>query len=159
AWVRYAPGSHAGNTSVKLDIDLCDELGNVCVQLRGLYSRTLSKEIRTAAAQGQAVGSLLAIPVWQARSVEVSAEASRIEYAEHHVVLCELSNVDVNQLGPLPPHSQCLSLDAGQRQNLAQRYSEYALDCFELIQNIFRGKPRGKALVQIVVPDHQEQAV
>src|SRR5262249_44963050 len=44
-------------------------------------------------------------------------------------------------------------------QNIAQRYSEYALACFERIQTILQGKPRGKALVQIVVPDHQEQAL
>src|SRR6266540_3562961 len=159
AWVRYGPCSHAEDTSVKLDIDLCDERGNVCLQLRGLYLRALSKEIRTAAAQGQAIGSLLATPVWQARSVEVSAEASHIEYAEHHVVLCELSNVNVNQLRPLLPHSQCLSLHAGEQQNVAQRYSEYALACFERIQTIFRGKRKGKALVQIVVGEHQEQAL
>ena len=32
AWVRYAPGSHAQDQVVKLDIDLCDEQGTVCVQ-------------------------------------------------------------------------------------------------------------------------------
>jgi acyl transferase domain-containing protein/enoyl-CoA hydratase/carnithine racemase/acyl carrier protein len=31
AWVRYAPGSET-----KLDIDLCDEHGNVCVQMSGV---------------------------------------------------------------------------------------------------------------------------
>ncbi len=36
AWVRYAPGSQATDNVVKLDIDLCDERGNVCVQMRGI---------------------------------------------------------------------------------------------------------------------------
>ena len=159
AWVRYAPGSEAADTIVKLDIDLCDERGNVCVQLRGLSSRALSKEIWTAAAQDHAIGCLLAIPVWKASGASVSAEASHVEYAEHHVVLCELSNVNLNQLRPLPPHSQCLSLHAGQQQSIAQRYSEHALACFERIQTILRSKPKGKALVQIVVAEHQEQAL
>src|SRR5262245_43183686 len=159
AWARYAPGSQAGDHVIKLDIDLCDDRGNVCVQLRGLSSRALSKEVGTTAAQGQAIGGLLAVPVWQASDASVSAEASHVEYTEHHVVLCELSNVNDNQLRPLLPHSQCLSLHAGRRQNIAQRYSEYALACFERIQSILKGKPHGKALVQIVVPDHQEQAL
>jgi 3-oxoacyl-(acyl-carrier-protein) synthase/2-polyprenyl-3-methyl-5-hydroxy-6-metoxy-1,4-benzoquinol methylase/acyl carrier protein len=36
AWVRYAAGAGAGERVVKLDIDLCDPQGNVCVQMRGL---------------------------------------------------------------------------------------------------------------------------
>src|SRR5207244_5632231 len=39
AWVRYAPGSHADDRVIKLDIDLCDERGNVCVQMHGFSSR------------------------------------------------------------------------------------------------------------------------
>jgi polyketide synthase PksL len=159
AWVRYAPGSQAGATVVKLDIDLCDERGNVCVQLRGLSSRALSKEIRTAAAQEQAIGSLLGAPVWRAIGASTSAEAGHAEYAEHHVVLCELSSVDVNRLESSLPHAHCLALQAGQRQNIAQRYSQHALACFELIQTILRGKPHGKALVQVVAPDKHEQAL
>jgi polyketide synthase PksN len=159
AWVRYAPGSRATDAVIKLDLDLCDERGNVCAQLRGLSSRALSKEIKTAATQGRTFGSLLAIPVWEAGSAEESAAAGQIEYAEHHVVLCEIPNVNVNQLGPLLPHSQCLSLRAEPQQNIAQRYGEYALACFERVQTIFRGRPQGKALVQIVVPEHQEQVM
>ncbi|HET8774522.1 MAG TPA: beta-ketoacyl synthase N-terminal-like domain-containing protein [Thermoanaerobaculia bacterium] len=39
AWVRCAPGNHS---ALKLDIDLCDDRGNVCVQLRGLALRVVS---------------------------------------------------------------------------------------------------------------------
>jgi len=69
AWVRY-------DKALKVDIDLCDEHGNVCVQMRGLSLR---------AAQRQAVGSLLATPVWQASEVG----ADHIDYADHHVIRCE----------------------------------------------------------------------
>ena len=42
AWVRYAPGSQAGDRRVvKLDIDLCDERGHICVEMRGFSLRTL----------------------------------------------------------------------------------------------------------------------
>src|SRR5579864_950131 len=36
AWVRYAPGSQVVDTTVKIDIDLCDGQGNICVQMRGV---------------------------------------------------------------------------------------------------------------------------
>jgi acyl transferase domain-containing protein/enoyl-CoA hydratase/carnithine racemase/acyl carrier protein len=157
AWARYAPGSQAGDKVVKLDIDLCDERGVVCAQMRGFSSRALGKEIGTTVAQGQAIGSLLAVPVWQASGVEAPAETSPVEYTERHVVLCELWGAD--QLGASLPHAHCLSLQAESQKNIAQRYSEYALACLERIQTILQGKPHGKALVQIVVPDHQEQAL
>src|SRR5439155_7640198 len=127
AWVRYAAGSQAADRVVKLDLDLCDGRGNVCVQMRGLSSRVLSSEISTAAAQGQAIGSLLAIPVWQGSDAEASGASSPIEFAEHHVILCERSTVDVEKLEALLPHSRCLSLQGRQPETIAQHYSTDAL--------------------------------
>ena len=136
AWVRYAPGSDA-----KLDIDLCDERGEVCVQMHGLSSRVLSQQLARA--------SLFATPVWQASAVE---GAGRVEYAEHHVILCERSDLQTVA-------AQCLSLPADGQKNIAERYCEHALACFELVQTILRSNAEGKVLVQIVVADHEEQAL
>jgi acyl transferase domain-containing protein/enoyl-CoA hydratase/carnithine racemase/acyl carrier protein/SAM-dependent methyltransferase/ribosomal protein S18 acetylase RimI-like enzyme len=36
AWIRYSPGNYPESPAIKLDIDLCDERGNVCAQLRGI---------------------------------------------------------------------------------------------------------------------------
>ncbi len=36
AWVRYAQGSRAEDNAIRLDMDLYDRQGNVCVQMRGL---------------------------------------------------------------------------------------------------------------------------
>jgi len=41
AWVRYSVASQPADSLLKLDIDLCDERGNVCVQVRGLASRVI----------------------------------------------------------------------------------------------------------------------
>jgi len=161
AWMRHAQG-HSADDVVKLDIDLCDERGNVCVQIRGLSLRVLSQE------NDQVIGSLLAVPVWQTSGLGVSAGAGKIEFTEHHVILCELSvgavidrpqsrNGDIT--GGHRPPLQCLALEAGQHKTIAQRYSEYALACFERIQTILQGKSQGRVLVQIVVADHQEQVL
>src|SRR2546426_6504144 len=153
AWVRYAPGSQAADNVVKLDIDLCADSGRVCVQMHGFSSRALGKEI------DQATGSLLATPVWQA-SVEASTDAHKREFAEHHVILCELSVGAVYDIaGGHRPPLQCLALEAGQHKTIAQRYSEYALACFERIRTILQGKPQGKVLFQVVIADHQEQVL
>jgi polyketide synthase PksN len=143
-----------------LEVDWSKLYGEVKPRRISLPTYPFAKErywIERGAAREKAIGALLAAPVWRESDVEVSAGASHIEYAEHRVVLCELS--DVNQLKALLPHVYCLSLQAERQKNIAQRYSEYALACFELIQTILQDKPHGKALVQIVVPDHQEQAL
>src|SRR5262245_28110607 len=135
-------------------------------QLRQIYedlsSRKLSQKealekIKAVKLQGQdkSSGVLLLTPVWQAGG----AEALHVDYAEHRVVLCELSNVNVGALGALLPHSQCLQLEAGSHESIANRYCERAIECHERIQTILQNKPQGKALFQIVAADHQEQAL
>ncbi|MEA2488833.1 MAG: polyketide synthase PksN, partial [Acidobacteriota bacterium] len=48
AWVRFSSGSRAGERSVKLDIDLCDEQGNVCIEVRAFTVRVFEAETRPA---------------------------------------------------------------------------------------------------------------
>jgi acyl transferase domain-containing protein len=45
AFARYSKGGQPGDKTVKVDIDLCDERGNVCVQMRGFALRVLGSEI------------------------------------------------------------------------------------------------------------------
>jgi polyketide synthase PksN len=44
ALIRYSNGSEAGDKVQKLTIDLCDETGNVCVQMKGLSTRILESK-------------------------------------------------------------------------------------------------------------------
>jgi polyketide synthase PksL len=159
AWVRCAPGSQAEDKAIKLDIDLCDEQGNICVQMRGLSSRVMGKESITDAAQAKTTGSLLAIPVWQAEGVAGTDGAGKPAYTEHNIILCELSEIAVDQLASLLPDSQCLSLPAWEEKNIAERYSEYALACFKRIKTVLQSKPQGKVLFQIAVGGSCKQAV
>jgi acyl transferase domain-containing protein/enoyl-CoA hydratase/carnithine racemase/acyl carrier protein len=94
----------------------------------------------------QPIGTLLAVPAWRASSGEPPARA--VELVEHHVILCELADVEV-----LLPQTRCLALQGEPRQTISERYGEHALACFHHLQTILRGKPQGNVLVQIVVPD------
>ena len=66
AWVRYALSSQAGDEAAKLDIDLCDEQGNPCVEIRGFSYRALRSQEGTLAHGRQEVQSELQlfVPVW-----------------------------------------------------------------------------------------------
>jgi polyketide synthase PksN len=46
AWVRYSKAGRPEDRIVKLDIDLCDQEGNVCVQMRGFSLRALEGEMK-----------------------------------------------------------------------------------------------------------------
>ncbi|NQZ10284.1 MAG: SDR family NAD(P)-dependent oxidoreductase, partial [Algicola sp.] len=118
AWLRRTQNN---DKMSKLDIDLCDDQGNICVQLQGFASRTLSIQDKT-------VGTLMAVPAWQA-STTVS---TNVEFVEQHVIVCEHPHID---------------------KDLGQRFNEYALRCFELIKQILAGIPQGKVLMQVVVND------
>ena len=50
AWVRYAQGSEPGDSITRLDVDLCDAEGRVCIQIQGFTDRALESDIGAAQA-------------------------------------------------------------------------------------------------------------
>ena len=48
ALIRYSEDSKPEDRTIKLDIDLCDHQGNICIQMRGFTSRILEGESRPA---------------------------------------------------------------------------------------------------------------
>ncbi|HEX8619089.1 MAG TPA: polyketide synthase dehydratase domain-containing protein, partial [Thermoanaerobaculia bacterium] len=155
AWVHYAAGSKAADSVVKLDIDLCDANGTVCVQLRGFSARALSREIDAPATRPEPTGKLFAIPVWEPSAPSPSAVAPAP--AEHHVMICAPAGIDSASVESLVPRSRCIALRADERQHVATRYTEHAIACFEQVQSILQSRPHGKVLVQLVVADDPEQ--
>src|SRR5262249_25511031 len=56
-------------------------------------------------------------------------------------------------------NARAISLRTEEESNIAERYSEYAVNCFERIKTILQHKPQHQVLVQIIVAGHREQAV
>ena len=151
AWVRYARGSQRGDAVEKLDIDLCDRAGQVCVQMRG-FSTRLPDRVASIGSKLSSVNEyLLARPEWQKRAVDTS----QIEYVEQHIILCDVLKSTAEKLQGWFPNKQCICLEAEKAKNIAHRYSEYALGCFERMQAILKNLT-GKTLVQIVIAGDQE---
>src|SRR4029077_7396448 len=104
-------------------------------------------------------GQLLAIPLWRNEIGETPAEALAGADTEQHIILCDASRLGDGRFELSFPRAQTAALDAHEYKNVALRYTEYALECFERIQGILRSQPEGKVLMQVVVPDHGEQAI
>ncbi|NJM14574.1 MAG: hypothetical protein HC896_03585 [Bacteroidales bacterium] len=159
-WVRLAQGSKPHDKLIKLDIDLCDKEGNVCVQMRGFSFRMITKGPQE---QNDLLNLHLATKAWQPRSVIASDVASLVgkngsSIQEHFIFLCELPGYQIKQIEALLPGSQCLKLELKQL-NIAERYSEAALLLFERIKTIFKGKLKSKVLVQLVISNKLEQTI
>ncbi len=140
AWVRYSQGAQPSDKSAKLDVDLLDKEGNVGVQIRGFVPRSLGQET---------LGSLLATQVWQPSN----PAATQATYTERHVVLCDLPHVDASKIA-----RDCSLLQIEKGKNIAERYSDLALACFEKVQALVKRKPQSETFVQVVIPNTDENA-
>ncbi|RYZ89429.1 MAG: hypothetical protein EOO68_25445, partial [Moraxellaceae bacterium] len=169
AWVRYSTGSRAGDNLVKLDIDLCDSLGNICVQLRGFTSRVLGAENRAVKNQNtdkflsnstekNPAALLIAKPVWELDLTGHEAEKV-FETKQHYIILCELTDAGVGKIKELIPNSQCVQIARSESGTISDRYSGAALKCFDVLQTILKQKPQGKVLIQFVIGNEHDQAV
>ncbi|MCP4269318.1 MAG: SDR family NAD(P)-dependent oxidoreductase, partial [Candidatus Brocadiaceae bacterium] len=154
-WVRFSGGSRASNKVQKLDIDLCNEQGNVCVKMRGFTFRVLDEEVGAHKVK-DSIGTLLATPFW--KETTMLSSVTQQEYAKHLVLLCEMPGVNASELQSLVPGSHCENLKP-EREQIESRFTEYAVRCFEMIRELLEKKPQGKKLVQILVPNIREQAL
>ncbi|ELR72062.1 Malonyl CoA-acyl carrier protein transacylase [Fulvivirga imtechensis AK7] len=154
AWVRYTAGEDPNSKITKLDIDVCDQDGNVCVQMQGFTSRELRTKA-VATEQQQTIDTLLAAPEWQVSPK--SPQSNKPKYAQQHLVLCGLPDVDEEKVQRLMPEVQLLALKPEKDRDIAGRYLEVAQACFASLRKILGNKPQGTTIIQIVAPyDLQE---
>ncbi|TCS93645.1 non-ribosomal peptide synthetase [Hazenella coriacea] len=152
-YVKYSDGNQAGDPIQKVDIDLCDDTGEVCVRMKGFSTRVLDGEVRSTESPSNAE-SLLLEPVWKEQVVGGETPAS--EYVEHIVILCECGKTVEENIETLRKDLQVLSLDSNQG-SVADRFQVYAGQVFEKIKDILINKPKGDVLVQVVTSTQGEQ--
>uniref|UniRef100_UPI00224E9824 SDR family NAD(P)-dependent oxidoreductase n=1 Tax=Dyella silvatica TaxID=2992128 RepID=UPI00224E9824 len=138
AVVRHSAGSQAGDAVQRLDIDLCDEHGAVCVRFKQFSLRPLT----AMASAGKPIQTLLLQPAWTAQPPLATAGDA---FAQQVVLLCGVDAVDLEQR---LPNAICLSPASG--DHLAQRFEAAAGVLLEQIQSL--GSQSGKQLIQVVVP-------
>ena len=115
-----------------------------------------------AAAPGETMQHLFLAPVWELEPVAKQGGADSGAGVRHHVALCEMGEVDLEQLESLLDSSECdcshVVPGAGS-QDTGARYLECAVACFGVVQKILTGKPQSKVLFQLVVPDEPDPAL
>ncbi|MEX3612468.1 MAG: amino acid adenylation domain-containing protein, partial [Burkholderia gladioli] len=143
AWVRYTQGVGAGERVQRMDVDLCDEQGQIRVRLHGLA--------RLAAPAPKLAAPSLQLPQWEDALLGRGADTPPA-YAQRLLVLCAL-----------PAHG----LEAESGTDLVERLEagtgldsvqDYALRLLSRVQAFMRDKPRGRCLLQVVIPAEGEMA-
>jgi polyketide synthase PksL len=148
AWLRLSPDQAASRRVTRIDIDLCDAEGRVCVQWRGFSSRELGAA-SAASAESAGRGVIYAAPEWQDRTANATDEASPRQTVEHNVLLCGGLGELTGALDGVHVHtvSDDVSLD------LATRYGDTALACFSWLRQRFETRLTDPVLLQLAVPD------
>ncbi|QUX26966.1 SDR family NAD(P)-dependent oxidoreductase [Nocardiopsis akebiae] len=151
AWIRYSPGSPADGSVFKLDIDLCDDRGQVRVRIRGMSYRVLEAEV--AQETPIAVSAVSFLPVWR----ETEPGDAEPEPRKRVVLLPDmpaLGEALVRRDPASPPlHLHCTA------PGIAERFAAYTAQALAHVQGLLADGAREQVLVQLVVPDEAGPAL
>lgn len=148
--IQYSDGNKLGDQVQKIDIDVCDEYGMVCSRIRGLMMRMLDFE-KGIKGRPINIGTLLLQPIWREKEIN---ESIIPEYEKQLVVLCEVDKINKSIINNLEVHSLIFKYEP---ESIAKRYQRYSMQLFEEVKKIMLNKPKGKILIQVVIPLKKEQ--
>jgi polyketide synthase PksN len=148
AYVRFSDDCSAGDKVDRLDIDLCDEQGKVCAQLRGLISRVEESD-HGVGLNSDAIGTLMLEPCWN--EMAVVQDYHENVYEEHLVLLCGQGEYYSQAIQDNIKNVRCVQLKCHE-VDLDKRFEEYAVQVFREIKAILGRKHKEKVLIQVVIP-------
>ncbi|SFJ89231.1 SDR family NAD(P)-dependent oxidoreductase, partial [Thermoflavimicrobium dichotomicum] len=130
AFIRYSSGSKAGDHIQKLDIDLCDDQGKICVRVKKLSMRTMggekpgnSKSVSTASAIEPLMETDMLIPVWDTVPLE---KGSLLPAQTEKIVVVGGTEENRETIQQLYPQAQFLALDGHETiEKIAERLNDY----------------------------------
>lgn len=146
ASIRYGNGGGPESKTKKIDIDLCDDTGRICVQLKGLAARELAADIARPDAV-QETGMLMLRRVWTEQTA--SQGAAMPAYDGHVVMIIEADPEMRRQLDTPPDKTRYVFMDSDHKQ-IDRRFGTHADKVLQRIQRIIREKPRDRVLIQVV---------
>lgn len=152
-WAVIRPSANDRPGTVRrLDIDLCDETGEVCVRLLGFTFRELpapekqepapvDDQVTPAGPTAEAGELVLARPTWHPAAPVAGAP----RFVRHEVLLAGLDPVDLTDLD-----ATCTVLPDG--PDLATAFTRRAEQLLTHLQDAVVASREGRVLLQVVVP-------
>ncbi|MFF0912797.1 SDR family NAD(P)-dependent oxidoreductase [Brevibacillus sp. NPDC003359] len=159
-WVhaRYREGKPTLGLLQKLDIDMYDDLGKLCLRMYGVSSKILEAEQDTNKNAFDAE-TMLFVPEWKEQ--EIQPYRSITAFDQHIVMLSEQTSYLQEQMASeLGDHVTVMTLglsgDNSSQTNdnkMDVNFQQIAIEAFSEIQRLIRSKADDKILLQIVVRD------
>ncbi|MFF0826321.1 SDR family NAD(P)-dependent oxidoreductase [Brevibacillus sp. NPDC003359] len=152
AYIRYSENGSPGDPVQKLDIDVCDEEGRVCVQLTGFTSKVLKAGILVEDAD-DAVETLLLAPVWHE---QVEEAVSQPVFHTHIVLLCEPWTSLSEHISTEMSTATCLILNLEEHQRtpnasgIGEDFLFAVYQAFRHVQHLLKEKPMEPTLIQLL---------
>ncbi|WP_260800023.1 SDR family NAD(P)-dependent oxidoreductase [Chromobacterium vaccinii] len=115
----------------RIDIDLSDQAGRVCVQLRGL-------EVRELRAEGGRDGVLMAEPAWEALPAHAAAQAADAG-RRRAALLLGMDGMEPDALRRALPEVDVETLDLPDAAKPAERFQAAALATLKRLHALFAG--------------------
>ncbi|WP_344608378.1 SDR family NAD(P)-dependent oxidoreductase, partial [Streptomyces glaucus] len=161
AVVRRAADDRGEGRPRRLDVDLCDDRGTVCVRLLGFGTRAIRTPQTTGPARAvpdtatapaaDPDAALLARVDWVDPQDRAGAGRDPRGGTPGHVVLCELPGADAPELArALGAECEAWQADG----DVAARYTAYAGRLLALLREAVRRPTGAPRLVQVVTPAH-----
>lgn len=155
ALVRYSDDCKTGDKIRKLDIDLCDKQGNVCVQFRGFSSRPAEGKMFPGDSEEDS-GTLMFEPCWKEQAAASGTEIP--DYGQHLVFLFGQDNDFSKDVETHIKGVRCF-YEQFEQTKMDESFQACALKLFGEIKNILQKKYKRKTLVQIVIAPEGEKQV
>nr|WP_010097992.1 SDR family NAD(P)-dependent oxidoreductase [Ornithinibacillus scapharcae] len=138
----------------KINIDLCDDEGNICVRIKGLAFRTLQSEDKaTNISQVTETNKLLFTKRWR----EVSVLDNKENQLEHNriVFLCDPDQQTMYHIETRLHNTKCIPLRS-HATNLSEKYTDYAVQLLHETRKILSNKINNPVFIQLFISTKSE---
>lgn len=143
-WAVLKPGEE-GRKADACNIDICDNEGNVRISIGRIMYRRMKKP---------SGGGLILVPYRK----PVDQEKAGLQFAHRRIVLCNMDGAVEAELSGMGTFEDCISIqeNAG---GMAEKYKAVSLKLYNYIKNTLMKHSNGSTLIQVVVPEWDENRV
>ncbi|MGG4102530.1 SDR family NAD(P)-dependent oxidoreductase [Paenibacillus lautus] len=146
AHVQYSDQDATGGQSKKVDIDLYDEQGTLCVRMRELSWREQSEEESLFQSRTDS-DTLMMHPIWKEQVI--SRDMTYTNDQDYCIVLCEMDDAMKKRMETDVEGARILSFQSN-RNGMKERFQDYSVKLLYELQSILKVGTRTKAFIQVV---------
>jgi acyl transferase domain-containing protein/acyl carrier protein/SAM-dependent methyltransferase len=152
AYIRICKDTNEGNTIQKLDIDVCNQQGKVCVKMRGYSSRRFEDGINPEGSKPD-TGTLMMEPIWVEKTAAL--EVADTDFKEHLIFLYEDDSVLQKFIENHIRGARCFTARYKEK-DMDRRFEECCIQLFKEIRGLMERTCQGKVLLQVLINSQNE---